>query len=156
MRIFSALFVLFALAFRAASADSLPVTRATLPNGLKVVVVRDSLAPVVTTIMNYKVGGDDQPIDGLAHATEHMMFRGSKTISESQLSDISAITGGNNDADTQSEVTQFFFSMPSQYLDIALRLEASRARGLTLSQKAWDIERGAILNEVTQDNSIAV
>ncbi|MBV9402126.1 MAG: insulinase family protein, partial [Candidatus Eremiobacteraeota bacterium] len=60
-----------------ARADNLPVTRATLPNGLKVVVVRDTLAPVVTTIMNYRVGGDEQPIAGLAHATEHMMFRGS-------------------------------------------------------------------------------
>ena len=157
LRLFLIAFFAFSgLTYAVATADSLPVTRATLANGLRVVVVKDTLAPVVTTIMNYKVGGDDQPIDGLAHATEHMMFRGSKTVSESQLSDISAITGGNNDADTQNEVTQYFFSMPSQYLDIALRLEAARARNLTLSQTSWNIERGAILNEVTQDNSIAV
>ena len=147
----------FALLLTAAAGlgASLPVTRGTLPNGLQVVVVHDPLAPVVTTVMNYRIGGDDEPIDGLAHATEHMMFRGSKTVSESQLSDISAITGGNNDADTQNEITQYFFTMPSQYLDIALRLEASRVRDANMDQKDWSIERGAILNEVTQDNSLA-
>ncbi len=131
------------------------VTRATLGNGMKVIVVHDSLAPVVTTVLNYKIGSNDEAISGLAHATEHMMFRGSKTISESLFSDISQLVGGDMDADTQSTVTQYYFTVPSQYLDIALRLEASRAQGLTLSQIDWDIERGAILNEVTQDNSIA-
>ena len=148
---------IFALLLTAAagSGATLPVTRATLSNGLQVIVVHDPLAPVVTTVMNYRIGGDDEPIDGLAHATEHMMFRGSKTVTESQLSDISAITGGNNDADTQNEITQYFFTMPSQYLDIALRLESSRVRDANLDQKDWKIERGAILNEVTQDNSLA-
>ncbi|MDQ6931928.1 MAG: insulinase family protein [Candidatus Eremiobacteraeota bacterium] len=131
------------------------VTRATLGNGMKVIVVHDSLAPVVTTVLNYKIGSNDEAISGLAHATEHMMFRGSKTISESLFSDISQLVGGDMDADTQSTITQYYFTVPSQYLDIALRLEASRAQGLILSQKDWDIERGAILNEVTQDNSIA-
>lgn len=131
------------------------VTRATLGNGMKVIVVHDSLAPVATMVLNYKIGSNDEAISGLAHATEHMMFRGSKTISESLFSDISQLVGGDMDADTQSTITQYYFTVPSQYLDIALRLEASRAQGLTLSQKDWDIERGAILNEVTQDNSIA-
>ena len=131
------------------------VTRATLGNGMKVIVVHDPLAPVVTTVLNYKIGSNDEAISGLAHATEHMMFRGSKTISESLFSDISQLVGGDMDADTQSTITQYYFTVPSQYLDIALRLEASRAQGLVLSQKDWNIERGAILNEVTQDNSIA-
>ena len=135
--------------------DALSVWRATLANGLAVVVVRDPLAPVVTTMLNYKTGGDEEPIDGLAHATEHMMFRGAKTVTESQLSDISEILGGDSDADTQNEVTQYFFTVPSQDLDIALRLEAARMNGATMSQTAWNVERGAILNEVTRDNSVA-
>lgn len=138
-----------------ARASSLQVTRATLPNGLKIVVVRDPLAPVVTTMLNYKIGSDDQTIAGLAHATEHMMFRGSKTLSSSQLMDSIDITGGNFDADTQNEVTQYFFTVPSQYLGIALHLERSRATGLEMAQKQWDQERGAITQEVTQDNSNA-
>ncbi|HKE35895.1 MAG TPA: pitrilysin family protein, partial [Candidatus Baltobacteraceae bacterium] len=131
------------------------VTRATLDNGLRVVVVRDTLAPVVTTMLNYKVGSDEQWIDGLAHATEHMMFRGSSTMSGSLLNDVMSITGGAFDADTQSTVTQYFFTVPSQYLDLALRAERSRATGLLMAPDQWKQERGAITQEVTQDNSNA-
>ena len=147
---------LAAVAYVPAIASTSNVTRATLPNGLQVVVVRDPLAPVVTAVLNYKVGSDVQRYPGQAHALEHMMFRGSSTVSESQLADISQLLGGDTDADTQGEITQYFFSVPSQYLDVALRLEASRATGLTISQKNWAIERGAIKNEVTQDDSVAV
>src|SRR5438309_183971 len=138
-----------------ASAAESNVTRATLKNGLRIVVVRNTLAPVVTTMLNYRVGSDDQPIAGLAHAVEHMMFRGSKTLSSSQLMDTVDITGGNFNADTQAEVTQYFFTVPSQYLDIALRLERSRATGLLASQAGWNQERGAIGQEVTKENSNA-
>ena len=81
------------------------------------------------------------------------MFRGSKTLSASQLSDITAITGGSYNADTQNEITQYFFEMPSQYLDIALNLERSRATGVLDEQSGWNAERGAITQEVTRDNS---
>lgn len=138
-----------------ASAAESNVTRATLKNGLRIVVVRNTLAPVVTTMLNYRAGSDDQSIPGLAHAVEHMMFRGSKTVSSSQLMDTVDITGGNFNADTESEVTQYFFTVPSQYLDIALRLERSRSTGLLASQTGWNQERGAIAQEVTQDNSNA-
>jgi zinc protease len=149
--------VFFAVSLgRPAQAQSSDVTRATLANGLHVIVVHNPIAPVVTTIINYHVGSDDQPIDGLAHATEHMMFRGSKTLSSSQLMDVLSITGGDFDADTQNELTQYFFTMPSQYLDLALRLERSRASGLLMSQALWNQERGAITQEVTQDNSNAI
>ncbi len=134
-------------------AAPLPVTRATLPNGLRVVVVHDGLAPVVTTMLNYKVGSNEQPTAGLAHATEHMMFRGSKTLSSSQLMDAIDVTGGDFDADTQPSVTQYFFTVPSQYLSIALHAERSRATGLLMAQSQWNQERGAITQEVTQDNS---
>jgi zinc protease len=131
------------------------VTRATLKNGMQVVVLHDPLAPVVSTWLNYKAGADDEPITGLAHAQEHMLFRGSETLSASQFADTTAITGGIFNADTQNEITQFFFEMPAQYLDIALHLEASRAQGVLDSQALWDQERGAITQEVTRDNSDA-
>ena len=143
------------LCMTSASARSLSVTRATLSNGLRVIVVHDSLAPVVTAMLNYKAGSNEQSIAGLAHAVEHMMFRGSATLSSSQLMDSIDITGGSFDADTQSEITQYFFTVPSQYLDIALHLERSRATGATMSQTQWNDERKAITQEVTQDNSNA-
>jgi len=140
----------------AAPAKSLTVTRATLPNGLKIVVVTDQLAPVVTTMLNYKAGSNDQTIAGLAHAAEHMMFRGSKSLSSSQLMDTVDITGGSFNADTQSAITQYFFTVPAQYLDIALHLERSRASDALMSQQQWNDERKAITQEVTSDNSNAI
>ncbi|MBV8067952.1 MAG: insulinase family protein [Candidatus Eremiobacteraeota bacterium] len=117
------------------------------------IVVRDALAPVATAVMNYQVGSDEQWIPGLAHATEHMMFRGSATLSSSQLMDAIGITGGELDADTTPTATRYFFTVPSAYLDIALRAERSRATGLLLSQSLWNQERRAITQEVQQDNS---
>ncbi len=131
------------------------VTRATLANGLQVVVLRDPLAPVVATWLNYRTGASEEPITGIAHAQEHMMFRGSRTLTASQFADTTAITGGAFNADTQSQITQYFFEMPSQYLDLALHLEASRAQGILDTQALWDQERGAITQEVTRDNSSA-
>lgn len=131
------------------------VLRATLENGLRVILVRDPLAPVVTTVMNYEVGSTDEAITGTAHATEHMMFRGTKSLSASQFADVTAIAGGDFNADTQSRITQYFYTMPSADLDIAMRLEAARARDLSLDQAQWDQERSAIEQEVVRDNSIA-
>ncbi len=135
-----------------ASAD---VARATLSNGLRVIVVRDPLAPVATAMLNYEAGSNEQWIPGLAHATEHMMFRGSATLSSAQLMDAIGITGGDFDAETKNGVTQFYFTVPSAYLDIALRAERSRASGLLMTQSLWSQERGAITQEVQQDNSDA-
>lgn len=144
---------LFASAALSAPAQQLAVTRATLPNGLRIIAVRDPLAPVAMAMLNYQAGANEQSYAGQAHALEHMMFRGSATLSQSQLADIAELLGGFWDADTQSEVTQYFFMAPSQYLDLLVRMEASRARDLTLAQSDWSVERGAIKNEVTQDYS---
>src|SRR5581483_4266577 len=83
------------------AADAANVTRATLDNGLRVVIVRNTLAPVVTTVINYLVGSDETSaaFPGTAHATEHMMFRGSKGLSADQLANITAAMGGDFDAD---------------------------------------------------------
>src|SRR3984893_11789694 len=72
------------------------VTKATLENGLRVVIVRDPLAPVVTVQQNYLVGGDDTPngFPGMAHAQEHMAFRGCSGLTADQIAAIYAQLGG--------------------------------------------------------------
>ncbi len=131
------------------------VVRATLKNGLRVVVVRDPLAPVVTTVVNYQVGSNEAPagFPGMAHAQEHMMFRGSPGLDKNQLADIAAAMGGQFDADTQQTVTQYFFTVPSDDVNLALHIESIRMRGVDDTEKEWSKERGAIEQEVAQDLS---
>ncbi|HEY7929605.1 MAG TPA: pitrilysin family protein [Steroidobacteraceae bacterium] len=136
----------------AADADT---TRATLDNGLRVIIVRNTLAPVVSTSVNYLVGSDEAPADfpGMAHAQEHMMFRGSPGLSADQLADIGAVMGGDFNADTRESMTQYLFTVPSDDLDVALHIEALRMRGVEDTQAQWDQERGAIEQEVARDYS---
>ncbi|HAM50874.1 MAG TPA: peptidase M16 [Nitrospiraceae bacterium] len=146
------MFVAIALA---GPAHAQEVRRAMLSNGLRVVIVRNPLVPVATTAVNYLVGSDEAPdgFPGMAHAQEHMMFRGNPGLSADQLARITAEMGGNFSADTQQSVTQYFFTVPAEDLDIALHIEAIRMKGILDSQKLWAEERGAIEQEVAQDLS---
>ncbi|NII10030.1 pitrilysin family protein [Oleiagrimonas sp. C23AA] len=139
----------------AVQAHDQDVTRATLKNGLRVVIVRDDLAPVVTTQMNYLAGGSETPagFPGTAHAVEHMMFRGSPGLSKDQISALAANMGGNFNAQTMDDSTRYYFTVPKQDLDVALRLHALRMRGVDMKAAEWNDERGAIEQEVSRDLS---
>jgi zinc protease len=143
-------------AYCADSAQGDPaVVRETLPNGLKVIIIRNPIAAAVTTVVNYGVGSDETPagFPGMAHAQEHMMFRGSPGLTAGQLSNINSAMGGEFNADTQQTVTQYFFTVPAEYLDVALHVEAIRMSGVLDSDDLWQQERGAIEQEVAQDLS---
>ena len=131
------------------------VMRATLDNGLRVVIVRDPLAPVVTVEVNYLAGGDETPagFPGMAHAQEHMAFRGCSSLTADQIAAIFAQLGGAGNADTQQNITQFFETVPADDLDIALRTDADCMRDIQDSQTEWAEEKGAIEQEVARDLS---
>ncbi len=131
------------------------VTRATLKNGMRVVIIRDALAPVVTVETNFLVGGDETPtgFPGMAHAEEHMAFRGCTGMSADQTAAIYAQLGGQNNADTQQNITQFYATVPAGDLHVALEAQAACMRGADNAQSQWDQERGAIEQEVARDLS---
>lgn len=131
------------------------VLRAMLDNGLRVIIVHNKLAPMVTTQITYLAGGYQTPkgFPGTAHALEHMMFRDSTGMSGAQLNEMTGKMGGDNNAFTTNDATQYYFVAPSAYLDVLLHIEATRMRGALMSDKDWALEKGAIEQEVSRDIS---
>ena len=135
--------------------DPSTVTRATLKNGLRVVIVQNKLAPVATVEMNFVVGAVDTPdgFPGMAHAEEHMAFRGCTGMTADQTAAIYAQLGGENNADTQQNITQYYATVPSADVDVALEAQAACLKGADNTKAEWDQERGAIEQEVARDLS---
>lgn len=127
----------------------------TLRNGLKVVVVEDRVAPVVQTSVWYGFGSLDEAAGktGLAHALEHMMFRGTNTISAGGLDDVVARLGAQMNGETTYDYTEFYFEMPADKIDVALAVEADRMQHAALRASDWAVERNAVLNEIDGDAS---
>jgi zinc protease len=152
----SILTTLFVAGVATPQKDAAPsVVRATLDNGLRVVIVRDPLAPVVTVEENYLAGGNETPagFPGTAHAQEHMAFRGCAGVTGDQIAAIYAQLGGSSNADTQQNVTQYFVTVPAQDLEVALRVDAACMQDALDSEEEWAKERGAIEQEVARDLS---
>jgi len=151
--------VLLALSLVGRASSQLPagsdVLKATLRNGLRVVIVPNALAPVVSTDMTYLVGSRDDPPEfpGMAHAQEHMMFRGTKDLSASELGTLATALGGDFNASTSETLTQFQFTVPAENLDAVLRVESDRMRDVLDAQEQWQNERGAIEQEVLNDET---
>jgi zinc protease len=138
----------------AASAPPAAQTR-TLANGLKVVVIEDHAAPVAQVHIWYRFGALDETPGktGLAHALEHMMFRGTHDLSSAGLDDMTARLGAEVNAETENEMTHFYFVIPADRVDTIVHLEADRMRGLKLDPADWNLERGAVLTEYAEKHS---
>ncbi|MEA2786089.1 MAG: zinc protease [Candidatus Eremiobacteraeota bacterium] len=140
-----------------ASAQSTPPSAQvrTLANGMRIVVLEDHAAPVVHVHTFYRFGALDETTGktGLAHALEHMMFRGTRTISSAGLDDMNARLGADLNAQTQNEQTHYYFVVPSDRADTLIHVEADRMRNLKLDPKDWAVEKGAVLQEYAQDYS---
>ncbi|HEV3195137.1 MAG TPA: pitrilysin family protein [Candidatus Cybelea sp.] len=126
-----------------------------LSNGLRVVVAEDRAAPIVQTGVWYGFGSLEEATGktGLAHALEHMLFRGTPEISSGGLDDIVARLGAQMNGETNYDYTQFYFEMPSDKLDVALYIDADRMQHAALRASDWAIERNAVLNEIDGDAS---
>jgi len=147
--------LLIAAAPAARTPDAGGVLKATLANGLRVVIVRNAIGPVVSTDLTYLVGSRDDPPDvpGMAHAQEHMMFRGTANLSTSELGTVATALGGEFNAATTDSTTHYQFTVPATDLDAVLRIESDRMRDVLDAQAQWENERGAIEQEVLRDQS---
>src|SRR5579871_4384549 len=121
----------------------------TLKNGLQLVVVPDHRAPVVTHMVWYRVGGADDPpgLSGTAHFFEHLMFRGTKTVPNGELSKTVARNGGQDNAQTSDDFTVYFQRIAKDRLPLMMQLEADRMVNLDLSESNVNTERDVVLEE---------
>ena len=127
----------------------LDYTMATLPNGLKVVLLEDHSTPIVHAELWYHVGSKNERPGrtGFAHLFEHMMFKGSKNVEpEGHPSWISSV-GGQSNAFTNEDATVFWQTFPSQYLPLVMWLEADRMATLRIDEEVFKTERQVVKEE---------
>ena len=104
----------------------------TLPNGLRVYLKPIAGAPVVTTMVAYKVGSADENLDatGLSHYLEHLMFKGTEKIFPGDIDRVTLRNGGANNAYTGEDYTVFHFDFAADRWQHALNIEADRMQNL--------------------------
>jgi zinc protease len=133
----------------AAAPAPVKATQFALANGMQVVVIPDHRAPVVTHMVWFKVGGTDDPpgLSGAAHLFEHLMFKGTKTVPNGELSRIVARNGGQDNAFTTSDFTAYFERIAKDRLGVMMGLDADRMVNLDLSEENVLTERDVVLEE---------
>jgi zinc protease len=121
----------------------------TLSNGMQVVVITNHRAPVVTHMVWYKVGAADEPAgkSGIAHMFEHLMFKATRRRASGEFSKIVARNGGRDNAFTSQDYTAYHQTVAVDRLEIVMRLEADRMRGLLLNADEIETERQVVLEE---------
>lgn len=120
-----------------------------LKNGLRVFLVEDHSAPVVSLALIYDVGSrnERQGRTGFAHLFEHMVFQGSENVGKSEHFILIETNGGQMNGTTNEERTLYFETLPNNQLDLMLYLEADRMRGLDISKENLDNQRQAVQEE---------
>ncbi|MBF0140128.1 MAG: insulinase family protein [Magnetococcales bacterium] len=120
-----------------------------LDNGLRVILVNEAKAPVVVTQVWYQVGGIDEKEGktGLSHMLEHMMFRGTQSVPAGEYSRIIARNGGEDNASTSWDYTDYWSKLSSDQLDLALELEADRMHNLVLDPEKFRSENLVVREE---------
>ncbi|BCB87283.1 M16 family metallopeptidase [Phytohabitans suffuscus] len=131
-----------------------PIETARLDNGLRVVVSEDRTAPVAAVNIWYDVGSRHEPDGqtGFAHLFEHLMFEGSEHVAKTEHMRFIQGAGGSLNATTNPDRTNYFETVPSEHLELALWLEADRMGGLVpaLTQETLDNQREVVKNERRQ------
>ena len=133
---------------------TIPVERHTLGNGLRVVLSHDTSVPVVAVNLWYGVGSKNEQAGrtGFAHLFEHMMFQGSEHVPKNRHFELIERAGGSLNASTWYDRTNYFETVPSHHLDLALWLESDRMGWMlpAMTQEKLDNQRDVVKNEKRQ------
>jgi zinc protease len=124
----------------------------TLANGLRVLSVVDKSSPSVAINVWYHVGSKDDPDQrsGFAHLFEHIMFKSTKNMKSEMMDRLTEDVGGSNNAFTRDDVTVYFETIPSNYLETLLWAEADRLASLTVDEGNFVSERAVVQEEYRQ------
>ena len=120
-----------------------------LPNGLKVILLENHKAPLVTFQVWYRVGSRNEAWGktGLSHMLEHMMFKGTERVGPEEFSRIIQENGGNDNAFTSYDYTAYFENLNADRVQVAIDLEADRMRNLLLREQDFRTERMVVMEE---------
>src|SRR5262245_21677253 len=129
---------------------NVPVVYYKLPNGLKVVISEDHMAPVVTVGVYYGVGFRLEPKGrtGFAHLFEHMMFQGSANVKKFEHAKLVEANGGNLNGHTDFDYTNYYETLPSNRVEMGLWLESDRMRSLDVSEENLKNQQNVVSEEV--------
>jgi predicted Zn-dependent peptidase len=121
--------------------------RFTLSNGLRCLVHHDDATPMVAVNVLYDVGARDEDAErtGFAHLFEHLMFGGSENIPE--YDEPLQVAGGENNAYTTNDITNYYVQLPKQNMETAFWLESDRMNALAFSTKSLDVQRKVVSEE---------
>jgi len=160
-RIIFLLFFLFLFPSIAEAGLKEQVFETILPNGLKVILLENHKAPLVTFQVWYRVGSRNEAWGktGLSHMLEHMMFKGTEKIGPEQFSRIIQENGGNDNAFTSHDYTAYFENLSADRVQVAIDMEADRMQNLILREEDFRTERMVVMEERrlrTEDNPQAV
>jgi len=137
-----------------ATVPEIAYTRFTLPNGLTVIVHEDHKAPVVAVSIWYHIGSGDEPAGktGFAHLFEHLMFSGSENHKGTYFQPFEKVGATDMNGTTWFDRTNYFETVPTTALDLALWMESDRMGHLlgAIGQKELDTQRGVVQNEKRQ------
>lgn len=125
-------------------------TKYTTANGLKVVLNRDTSTPLVSVNLLYDVGSRDENPEstGFAHLFEHLMFGGTPRVPDYDRH--VQLAGGENNAFTSTDMTNYYLVVPKNNIETALWLESDRMSGLAFSETSLDVQRKVVIEEFKQ------
>lgn len=147
------LFLYSCLIISTAQAKVFDAKTFTLDNGLKVVVVENDRAPVITHMIWYKVGAADKisGFSGMAHYLEHLLFKGTEKVASGEFTKIVKQNGGNDNAFTSQDYTAYFQSISNEHLEKMMVMEADRMMNANPSAADYISEKNVVLEERRQN-----